>query len=300
MRFYTEVPEKTSPLAMWPLAMAGGAGRPNSGDSGEGSGREIVGEGARAHLGLIGARVGVGRPATSAADGGGWRLPLQPASRRGCRSCRAIRGSGGCGGGSWWRVRARMAVLWHGGGSSPWAAMATRWQLAVQAGAGACVREAAWLPSIGDGRLISGLTRTDRCTASSQKARTHRDRQQTGGPRRATGVTCGRDGFQRASVRKRPGEGARALGRHGSGPVAKVEGARRAQRELRGRRGAASRSGAKMFHCALVRLRFPPDFEIEVHQSVNREIVDLTTLYNFHKGCMVIFSMVFAGTACQH
>jgi hypothetical protein len=51
--------------------MAGGAGRPNSGDSGEGSGREIVGEGARAHLGLIGARVGVGRPATSAADGGG-------------------------------------------------------------------------------------------------------------------------------------------------------------------------------------------------------------------------------------
>jgi hypothetical protein len=56
---------------MWPLAMAGGAGRPNSGDSGEGSGRELVGEEARAHLGLIGGGVGVGRPAASAADGGG-------------------------------------------------------------------------------------------------------------------------------------------------------------------------------------------------------------------------------------
>jgi hypothetical protein len=69
---------------------------------------------------------------------------------------------------------------------------------------------------------------------------------------------------------------------------------------LRGRCGAASRSGAKMFHCALVRLRFPLDFEIEVHKSVNREVVDFTTLYNFHKSRMVIFSMVFAGTACQH
>jgi hypothetical protein len=146
MRFYTEVAEKISPLAMWPLAMAGGAGRPNSGDSGEGSGREIVGEGARAHLGLI--RAGVGGRETGGERGRrrGQRLPLRPASRRGCRSCRAIHGSGGCGRGSWWRVRARMAVRWRGGGSSPWAAMAARWQLAVQAGAGACVREAAWLP----------------------------------------------------------------------------------------------------------------------------------------------------------
>jgi hypothetical protein len=55
----------------------------------------------------------------------------------------------------------------------------------------------------------------------------------------------------------------------------------------------------QLFHCALVHLRFPPDFEIEVHQSVNREVVDLTTLYNFHKGRMVIFSMDFAGTSRQ-
>jgi hypothetical protein len=53
LRFYTEVPEKISPLAMWLLAMAGGAGRLNFGDSGEGIVREIVGGGARAHLGLI-------------------------------------------------------------------------------------------------------------------------------------------------------------------------------------------------------------------------------------------------------
>jgi hypothetical protein len=43
---------------MWPLAMAGGAGGQNSGDSGEGFDREVVGEGARAHLGSI--RAGIG------------------------------------------------------------------------------------------------------------------------------------------------------------------------------------------------------------------------------------------------
>jgi hypothetical protein len=31
LRFYTEVPEKISPLAMWPLAMEGGGAGPNSG-----------------------------------------------------------------------------------------------------------------------------------------------------------------------------------------------------------------------------------------------------------------------------
>jgi hypothetical protein len=72
-----------------------------------------------------------------------------------------------------------------------------------------------------------------------------------------------------------------------------------AWRGRRGRRGVTSCSGAKTFHCALVRLRFPPDFEIEVHQSVNREVVDLTTLYNFHKGFRVFFSTDFAGMSCQ-
>jgi hypothetical protein len=44
--------------ATWPLAMAGGAGGQNSGDSGEGFSQEVVGEGARAHLGLTWAGVG--------------------------------------------------------------------------------------------------------------------------------------------------------------------------------------------------------------------------------------------------
>jgi hypothetical protein len=92
MRFYTEVVEKISPLAMWPLAMAGGAGRPNSGESGEGSGREIVGEGARSHLGLIRARVGGGEtgdergrrrgPAAAAASSIPARMPVLPSNPR--------------------------------------------------------------------------------------------------------------------------------------------------------------------------------------------------------------------------
>jgi hypothetical protein len=31
-----------------------------------------------------------------------------------------------------------------------------------------------------------------------------------------------------------------------------------------------------------------------VHKVVNRKVVDLTTLYNFHKGSRVFFSMDFA------
>jgi hypothetical protein len=32
---------------------------------------------------------------------------------------------------------------------------------------------------------------------------------------------------------------------------------------------------------------------------MNRKVVDLTTPYNFHKGCLVFFSTDFAGTSCQ-
>jgi hypothetical protein len=38
---------------------------------------------------------------------------------------------------------------------------------------------------------------------------------------------------------------------------------------------------------------------MEVHQTMNREVVDLTILYNFHKGHMVFFSTGFAEKACQ-
>jgi hypothetical protein len=40
-------------------------------------------------------------------------------------------------------------------------------------------------------------------------------------------------------------------------------------------------------------------FATEVHQVMNRKVVDLTTLYNFHKGYRVFFSTDFAGTSCQ-
>jgi hypothetical protein len=44
LQFCAEVPGKNWGQAMWPLAMAGGAGRPNSGGSDEGNGREGCGE----------------------------------------------------------------------------------------------------------------------------------------------------------------------------------------------------------------------------------------------------------------
>jgi hypothetical protein len=42
-----------------------------------------------------------------------------------------------------------------------------------------------------------------------------------------------------------------------------------------------------------------------VHNVVNRKVVDLTTLYNFHKGRLMFFSTDFAGTPlanfeCRH
>jgi hypothetical protein len=40
-------------------------------------------------------------------------------------------------------------------------------------------------------------------------------------------------------------------------------------------------------------------FATKVHQVMNWKVVDLTTLYNFHKGSRVFFSMDFAGTSCQ-
>jgi hypothetical protein len=111
------------------------AGRPKSGGSGEGDGRERVWGGGGAHLGSIWAGVGGGEASGGSADGGGRRLPLRPSLRRGCRPCWAILGSRGCGRGSWWWGCAQVAVRWRGGGNSPRAAMAARLQPAVLAGA---------------------------------------------------------------------------------------------------------------------------------------------------------------------
>jgi hypothetical protein len=146
MRFYTEVLEKILPLAMWPLAMAGGAGWPNSGDSSEGSGREIVGEGARAHLGLIGVRVGGwetgggrGRwrgSAAAAAANIPTRMPVLPSNPRLWRLWWRVVVASACTNGSPVAWRGKLTVGGHGGAVA-----------ACGAGcAGACVREAAWLP----------------------------------------------------------------------------------------------------------------------------------------------------------
>jgi hypothetical protein len=149
------------------------------------------------------------------------------------------------------------------------------------------------------GRTLRGTARkgeTAVCPAVRRGARP------VGSARRATGSWREGGGFPRASVRERPREGARTSGRRALLGKARGRPGRRgggAWRGRRGRRGVTSCSGAKTFHCALVHLRFPPDFEIEVHQSVNREVVDLTTLYNFHKGSRVFFSTDFAGTSCQ-
>jgi hypothetical protein len=48
-----EALEKKLVFAMWPLGRSAGAGRPKSGGSGEGDGRERVWGGGGAHLGSI-------------------------------------------------------------------------------------------------------------------------------------------------------------------------------------------------------------------------------------------------------
>jgi hypothetical protein len=55
----------------------------------------------------------------------------------------------------------------------------------------------------------------------------------------------------------------------------------------------------KLFRTGPVRAIKTQFFATKVHQGVNRKVVDLTTLYNFHKGFMVFFSTDFVGTSCQ-
>jgi hypothetical protein len=69
--------------------------------------------------------------------------------------------------------------------------------------------------------------------------------------------------------------------------------------------GAARRRGAAMhwrytFQTDPVQARFSPKNCIKVHKAMNRKLVDLTTLYNFHKGRLVFFSTDFVGTSAKH
>jgi hypothetical protein len=60
-----------------------------------------------------------------------------------------------------------------------------------------------------------------------------------------------------------------------------------------------SHSQCQMFWRSPVRLLFSPKRWTEVHQGLNRKVVDLASLYNFYKWCMGFFSTIFAQIACQ-
>jgi hypothetical protein len=77
-----EAPGKIRPFAMWPLAMAGSAGRPNSSNSGEGIGQERVWGGGGAHPRPI-CHLARGRgTGGEAGSGAGRRPPLEQLLRR--------------------------------------------------------------------------------------------------------------------------------------------------------------------------------------------------------------------------
>jgi hypothetical protein len=117
-------PRKEIPLAIGSPRVAGGGLTSNPARAR----RSPVGEGQRKGLGttkdLFVVGEGGGAALASSSAGAGRRPPQERRSRRGCWLCRATRGSRGCGGRSWWRGCAQTAILWRGGGSSPWPAMA--------------------------------------------------------------------------------------------------------------------------------------------------------------------------------
>jgi hypothetical protein len=92
------------------------------------------------------------------------------------------------------------------------------------------------------------------------------DGERTAGPSRARTVTRN----SRRSRCPRPREARRGLGK--------------------ARRASGTRAGGPDAEAAAVRSK---------HKTMNRKVVDLTTPYNFHKGCIVFFSTDFAGTPCQ-
>jgi hypothetical protein len=46
-------------------------------------------------------------------------------------------------------------------------------------------------------------------------------------------------------------------------------------------------------------MRFTPNFSTEVGRVINRKVVDLLILYNFHKGRMAFFPTIFSQFGCQ-
>jgi hypothetical protein len=60
-----------------------------------------------------------------------------------------------------------------------------------------------------------------------------------------------------------------------------------------------ARSGPKLFQLRPLQARLSLNFWTKVHKVVNRKVVDLTTLYNFYKGPMVLFSTVLCINCSQ-
>jgi hypothetical protein len=173
---------------------------------------------------------------------------------------------------------------------------------------------ARWSGGVGTGRKADALNRGDstmmtmawprRCgrgTAASAGARTAgaadvpvvRRTHDVGTTWRRGGTWHA--GFN-ASWGTEPGEGCSSIGTQPrEGTVARTSRRRGASGRAR-RRGAA---GSSSFCWVPVWARITPRFGMEVHQTMNRKVVDLTILYNFHKGHMVLFSTGFAEKACQ-
>jgi hypothetical protein len=133
---------------MWSLGGPTGAGRPNSGEPPPGLAREGRGKGAGVARGRFGGDLGAEVACGGACIGHRRCWPRLPAAAVAAARTPVLPGSPGFG-----RLRWRIVVASArtngrpvaGRGSSPWPAMAARWQLAVQAGAGATGRGAARL-----------------------------------------------------------------------------------------------------------------------------------------------------------
>jgi hypothetical protein len=76
----------------------------------------------------------------------------------------------------------------------------------------------------------------------------------------------------------------------------------RARQARRGAGDVAARALAFLHQTMLttpIWLSITQKFSTQVHYAMNRKVVDLTTLYNFHKGSIVFFSTDFAQSAAK-
>jgi hypothetical protein len=124
-----------------------------------------------------------------------------------------------------------------------------------------------------------------------------------GGERGRTGGYSGvrpstNAGAPRGGPDSEGGLGARnALGRRGASVGAWP--GRRGRRNSGAARGGTASVGLISCHSSPVRALKTPEIWIEVHQVVNRKVVDLTTLHDFYKGSREFFSTDFAQSAAK-